>query len=162
MAVLIGELIIPSGASLGALTLVPVVVAAWLLPNSVATVVIAIALLVRVAGVFHGLDLVTAGAEVAMLLMAAVTVRAAGGLLARWRESELARDVQSEELAVMAARERIAADLQSKEVRSIFSATLKLQAALTISGNDEVRQRVKAAISELDELTTELRQEVFA
>ena len=61
----------------------------------------------------------------------------------------------------MAARERSAANLQSKEVRSISSATLKLQAALTISGNDEVRERVKAAISELDEVTAELRKDVF-
>ena len=55
----------------------------------------------------------------------------------------------------------IAADLLSKEVRSIFSATLKLQAALTISGNDDVRERVQAVITELDELTSELRKDVF-
>lgn len=162
LAVLAGELVIPSGASLGALTLVPVVVAAWLLQTRLATVVVAIALLVRIAGMLHGLDPVTAGAEVAMLIMAAAGVRGASALLVRWRESEVARNLQSEEMAVMAARERIAADLHSREVRAIFSATLKLQAALTMPVNDAVRERVETAISELDQLTAELREDVFA
>ena len=162
LAVLTGELVIPAGASLGALTLVPVVAAAWLLQTRLATVVVAIALLVRIAGVLHGLDPVTAGAEVAMLLMAAASVRGASALLTRWRESEVARSLQAAEMAVMAARERIAAGLHSREVRTIFATTLKLQAALTMAGTDDMRERVEAAIADLDKLTAELRKDVFA
>ena len=160
-AILVAELFIPLSSSLGALTVLPVAASAWLLPGRQAAPVVALALLVRIAGVFDGLDAITAGAEMVLLLLSAVAIRSAAELLIRWRESEAELREQAAELAVMVERERIGSELISKEVRILFAASLKLQGAVTMAMSAHARERVQGTIDDLDQLVADLRQEVF-
>ena len=162
LAILLVEVLGLSGASLGSLAVLPVAAAAWLLPNRGAIAVAAVALLVRVFGVFGGLDPVTAGAEIAMLVIAAGAVRVSAELLIRWSETEADWHLRSVTQAAMTEREQIGAELHSMEMRLLFAATLKLEAALTLMTDDSARPRVQGALADLDGLLADLRREVFA
>lgn len=65
------------------------------------------------------------------------------------------------ELMVVQDRDRLAADLQSSVVQRIFAAGLSLQSVLAMATQTEVRRRVEASISDLDDAIRLLRQAIF-
>jgi signal transduction histidine kinase len=162
LAILGGELFTPSGGSLGALALLPVATAAWLLRRTGAIVVVAAALVIRVAGVRAGVDPLTAVAEIIMLLVAAVAIRVTAELIPRWRASLAQSQEQARILAVMTERERIGEELNSRTRQVLFTATLKLQAASSLTSNEEANARLRSALDDLDNLLSDLPREVFA
>ena len=156
------ELTIAPGASVGALTVLPVAAAAWLLPGRSATLVVVLALLERVADVRIGLEWVTGFSEALMLVTVALAVRLAARFLATWREAEERLRLQGQRVALLAERERIGTELNSSTVRVLFDATLHLQAAISTLPEGRPRQRAQAAIGEIDDLIAKLRAQVFS
>ena len=67
--------------------------------------------------------------------------------------------VQAEDLA--AERERIAVGLNDSVIQSMFAASLNLHGALAMEASDQVHDRVRAAIGELDRAITVVRTTVF-
>lgn len=67
--------------------------------------------------------------------------------------------VQAEDLA--AERERIAVGLNDSVIHSMFAASLNLHGALAMEASDQVQDRVRAAIGELDRAITVVRTIVF-
>jgi signal transduction histidine kinase len=65
------------------------------------------------------------------------------------------------ELMVVQDRDRLAADLQSSVVRRIFAAGLSLQSVLAMATQTEVRRRVDACVTDLDDAIRLLRQAIF-
>lgn len=65
------------------------------------------------------------------------------------------------ELMVVQDRDRLAADLQSSVVQRIFAAGMSLQSVLAMVTRTEVRRRVEASISDLDDSIRLLRQAIF-
>ena len=62
---------------------------------------------------------------------------------------------------VVQDRDRLAADLQSGVVQRIFAAGMSLQSVLAMATQTEVRRRVEASISDLDDAIRLLRQAIF-
>jgi PAS domain S-box-containing protein len=62
---------------------------------------------------------------------------------------------------VLAARERIARDLHDDTIQAIFAVGMRLQATATMSGDPAVRERLQAAVTQLDTIITDLRRHVF-
>jgi signal transduction histidine kinase len=65
------------------------------------------------------------------------------------------------ELMVVQDRDRVAADLQSSVVQRIFAAGLSLQSVLAMATQTEVRRRVAASVTDLDDAIRLLRQAIF-
>ena len=86
------------------------------------------------------------------------------GLRDRIRRSQEATarlQQQVGELMVVHDRDRLAADLQSSVVQRIFAAGLSLQSVLAMATQAEVRRRVEASITDLDDAIRLLRQAIF-
>jgi signal transduction histidine kinase len=115
-----------------------------------------------VAGVRAGVDPLTAVAEIIMLLVAAVAIRVTAELIPRWRASLAQSQEQARILAVMTERERIGEELNSRTRQVLFTATLKLQAASSLTSNEEANARLRSALDDLDNLLSDLPREVFA
>ena len=60
-----------------------------------------------------------------------------------------------------AERERIAAGLNDLVIHSMFAASLHLHGALALEASDQVHDRIRAAIGELDQAVTLVRTTVF-
>ncbi|MEY9857773.1 signal transduction histidine kinase [Catenulispora sp. GAS73] len=60
-----------------------------------------------------------------------------------------------------AERERIAAGLTDKVIHSMFAASLDLHGALALEASEQIHDRVRAAIGELDEAIALVRTTVF-
>ena len=67
--------------------------------------------------------------------------------------------VQAQDL--VAERERIALGLSDSVIQSMFAASLNLHGALALDASDQVHDRVRAAIGELDRAITVVRTTVF-
>ncbi len=148
--------------SVGALAVVPVAAAAWFLPGKRATAIVVLALIVRLFGVaLGGVGALTAGVEVVVLVVVAVTIREAGVLLLRWRDSEVRLRTQTEHLAVLAERERIGSQAYNNAIHALIGATLQLQSATTMIEQVTARERVAATIDELDRVIIQLRQAIL-
>jgi hypothetical protein len=162
LAILALELVVAPYGSLGALAVVPVAAAAWLLPTRGAMPVVVLAVIVRGLGVSVGsVDRLTAGVEVLVLLIVAVAVRQAGSLLVRWQNSEARLRLQSERMAVLAEQERIGKQVYESTIHALVGATLQLQSAVSMIEQATPRGRVQTTIDELDALCIKLRQTIF-
>jgi signal transduction histidine kinase len=162
LAILALELLVAPYGSLGALAVVPVAAAAWLLPGRGTTFIVVLALIVRVFGVsVGGVDVLTAGVEAIVLIIVAVTIRLAGSLLVRWQDSEARLRLQAESFAVLAERERIASQVYESTIHALIGATLQLQSAGTMIDQAPPRGRIQATIADLDKLIVELRQTIL-
>lgn len=162
LAILALELLVAPYGSLGALAVVPVAAASWLLPTKGAMPVVVLAVIVRGLGVSVGsVDRLTAGAEVIVLLIVAVAIREAGSLLVRWQSSEAQLRVQNERMAVLAEQERIGKQVYESTIHALVGATLQLQSAVSMIEQATPRARVQATIDDLDALTIKLRQTIF-
>jgi signal transduction histidine kinase len=162
LAVLVLDEVVHPGASFGALTIVPVAVAAWVLTGWTAAAVVGFGLGIRVVGVaLGGVDPLTATADIASLLLVALALSAARRYLNRWRATQV--ELQSERVrqAALAERDRISAQLPAHEIRVLFGLTLELQAATSDTTDEAVRTRVAKVIDELDSLVRDLRRLVF-
>lgn len=67
----------------------------------------------------------------------------------------------ADDLFIIAERDRIAAQLQDTIIRRVFAAGLSLQSAAALTADREVRWRIEAAVSELDQVLCEIRNVVF-
>jgi hypothetical protein len=63
-----------------------------------------------------------------------------------------AAPAHADDLSIIGERDRIATQLQDTVIRRIFAAGLILQSAAELITNPEVRWRIEAAVSELDEV----------
>ena len=79
--------------------------------------------------------------------------------LQTYESSTRGSPVQAEDLA--AERERIAVGLNDSVIHSMFAASLNLHGALALEASDQVHDRVRAAIGELDRAITVVRTTVF-
>jgi signal transduction histidine kinase len=162
LAVLVLDELIRPGASFGALTIVPVAVAAWVLTGWTAVAVVGFGFGIRLVGVaLGGVDPLTASADIASLLLVALALSAARRYLNRWRATQV--ELQSERVrqAAVTERDRIGAQLPAHEIRVLFGLTLELQAAASDTTDEAVRTRVTKVIDELDGLVRDLRRLVF-
>jgi signal transduction histidine kinase len=64
-------------------------------------------------------------------------------------------------LAVVEDRERIGRELHDGGIQSLFAVGMNLQAAATIAGPGEVRERLEKAVTELDRAILDLRNYIF-
>lgn len=162
LAILLLEVLSASYTSVGALAVIPVAASAWLLPGKGATAILGFALIVRGLGVaLGGIDPLTAGVEAVVLVVVGVAIRQAGGLLLRWRDSEVRLRAQGEHLAVLAERERIGSQAYENAIHALIGATLQLQSAATMIEQVAARERVAATIDELDRVIIQLRQAIL-
>ena len=155
------ELVEPRLTSLGSLVLVVVLVAAWVLDGRSWWAVVALALGSRgVASLAGGLDVGTAVAESVAIVLIAGTTRAAAAAKARALAAERREAEQQAALARLDERERIASEVRTTAVKKLFDVTLGLQAAVA-SPPDELRRRLQAAVSELDQVCSDLRSTIL-
>ncbi|HXM56340.1 MAG TPA: histidine kinase [Candidatus Dormibacteraeota bacterium] len=86
------------------------------------------------------------------------------GLIALYAELETAREAEAAARAsreVLAARDRIARDINQGAIQAIFAVGMRLQATATMSGDEAVRERLEGLVRELDAVITDLRRHVF-
>ena len=98
-------------------------------------------------------------ASLAMLISVATH-----GLRYRIRRSqERTAQLQSRlrELTVLADRDRIAADLRERVIQRIFAAGLTLQSVASQTSQRDVRQKIGATVTELDQTVRMLRDAIF-
>jgi len=96
--------------------------------------------------------------------LGALLAVATHGLRDRTRQSqEEAARLQERvgELMLVQDRDRLAADLQSSVVQRLFAAGLSLQSVLSMVTDPEVRRRVEASVTDLDDAIRQLRQAIF-
>jgi len=162
LAVLVLDQVVRPGASFGALTIVPIAVAAWVLTDWTAVAVVGFGLGIRLVGVaLGGVDPLTASADIASLLLVALALSAARRYLTRWREAQAELQSEQARQAAAAERERISTQLPAHEIRVLFGLTLELQAAASDTADEAVRTRITTVIDELDGLVRDLRRLVF-
>jgi len=162
LAVLVLDQVVGHAASFGALTIVPVAVAAWLLTDWMAVTVVGCGLGIRLIGVaLGGVDVLTASADIASLLVVALALAAARRYLTRWRETQAELQSERARQAATAERERIGTQLPAHEIRVLFGLTLELQAAASDTADEATRTRITRVIDELDGLVRDLRRLVF-
>jgi signal transduction histidine kinase len=163
LAVLVLDQVVRPGASFGALTILPVAVAAWILTGWTAVAVVGFGLGIRLVGVaLGGVDPLTASADIASLLLVALALSAARRYLTRWRETQAELQSERTRHAALAERERIGAQMPAHEIRVLFGLTLELQAAASDATDEAVRTRITTVIDELDDLVRDLRRLVFS
>lgn len=159
--VMIAENAAPHLTSLGSLILVAVLGAAWLLEGPPLVAVATAALASRlVAMAIGGLDAGTAVAESVAILLIATSARTAAVATARTLAAERRETEHRLQLARLDERERIASEVRSTAVRRLFGVTLSLEAELE-SQPGEVSPRLRSAVSELDQVCSELRTTIF-
>lgn len=166
LAVLLGLLLLEvksaSYVSVGALAVIPVAAAAWLLDVRGAMAIAAFAVFVRAVGVASGgIDVLTAVVETVVLVAVAIAISQAGEMLMRWRESEIQMRAQGERLAVLAERERIASQAYDDAIHALIGTTHRLQSAATVLDEGAAKQRVAAAIGDLDHVIVQLRRAIL-
>jgi len=66
------------------------------------------------------------------------------------------------ELSVVADRERIARDLHDTVIQRLFAVGLSLQSLLPLAHDQEVRERIEAAVADLDDTIRQVRTTIFA
>lgn len=151
-----------SYVSVGALAVIPVAAAAWLLDTRGAMAIAAVAVFVRAVGVASGsIDVLTAVVEMAVLVAVAIAINQAGEMLMRWRESEIQMRAQGERLAILAERERIASQAYDNVIHALIGTTHRLQSAAAVLDEGAAKQRVAAAIGDLDQVIVQLRQAIL-
>jgi signal transduction histidine kinase len=64
-------------------------------------------------------------------------------------------------LAVMEDRERIAKELHDGVIQSLFAVGMGLQAAATLTGDQQMEQRLEGAVGEVDRVIRDLRNYIF-
>jgi signal transduction histidine kinase len=161
VVVLGAELLTPPLASLGAFAFIPVVIAGWLLPVRAASAVVGLALLVRIFGILGGVHPLTAVAETVMLVTIGFAAALAADRFRRWNQAQLRLRAQAAELAAAAERERIAQDITRSVIRTVFAVTLDLHAALSLSDEEVVQQKIQSANKKLDDEITRIRSAIF-
>jgi signal transduction histidine kinase len=74
--------------------------------------------------------------------------------------------VQSQEdrarMRVLEDRDRIASDLHDVVIQRLFAVEMRLHSAAGLSSDAQVRQRIDAAIDDLDDMTREVRSTIFS
>lgn len=155
-------LLLPPLASLGAFVFLPVLAGAWLLPARLGGPLIALAVAVRLVGMVSGsVHVLTAVAEILMVVTIGVTTLVAADRLRRWQEAQVRWREQARDLAAAAERERIAGRLTDDVTRSLFAITLELQAAMGFVEQAGARQRIESAMGKLDDQIADLRHLAF-
>jgi signal transduction histidine kinase len=155
------ELVEPRLTSLGSLVLVVVLVTAWLLEGRLFLGLVAVAIASRAAAsLAGGLDIGTAVAESVAIVLIAGSTRAAATAKARALVAERRAAEHQAVLARVDERERIATEVRTTAVRRLFDVTLNIQAAVE-SPPDESRRRLQSAVSEVDEVCSDLRSTIF-
>lgn len=162
VAVLAAELLSPGLASLGSLLFVPVVAAGWLLPAPQFSTVALVAIAARALGAVLGsVDPGTAVVETLMIALIALCVRIAARGVQDSREAQARLHAQSRRLAVLADRDRIAQAINEEAIGTLFRATLRLEAAASMTADGPVASRVAETVAELDGLCGRLRDFVL-
>jgi signal transduction histidine kinase len=65
-------------------------------------------------------------------------------------------------LAVLEDRDRIARDLHDLVIQRLFATGLQLQGAIRLTGKPQVRERIEAAVDDLDATIRDIRASIFA
>jgi signal transduction histidine kinase len=150
--VFIGETVTPSTAILGAISLLPVLAAAWLLSRVQAIGIAALAIVFRVATVpVDGVHPITVAAEVVTIIAIAGIGRVAAVSLTAFQAAE----------ALAEERERISRELHDGTIQSLFAVGIELKAAQAHSGDARMKPAVDSAVDELDRVILDLRQYIF-
>lgn len=68
---------------------------------------------------------------------------------------------ERQELLLVADRDRIARDLHDLVIQRLFATGLQLQGARRMAPNDEVRERLDAAVADLDTTISDIRSTIF-
>jgi signal transduction histidine kinase len=150
--VFVGETVTPSTAILGAISLLPVLAAAWLLSRfqtiGVATLAIFLRILTVPVDRVHAL---TVAAEAVTIVAIAAVGRVAAVTLTAFRAAEkLAEE-----------RERISKELHDGTIQSLFAVGIELKAAQAQSGDARMKPAVDSAVDQLDRVILDLRQYIF-
>lgn len=124
--------------------------------------IVAIEAVVSVAQ--HAPDTVTARRVILWGVLGALISVATHGLRDRIERSQ-AQSARLQDrlraLTVLADRDRIATELHEGVVRPILAAGTMLQGTAQLAGEGEVRRRVEATVSDLDDAARTLRQTIF-
>uniref|UniRef100_UPI001FECEA07 sensor histidine kinase n=1 Tax=Pseudonocardia pini TaxID=2758030 RepID=UPI001FECEA07 len=72
------------------------------------------------------------------------------------------RNRAQRQLDVLADRDRIARDLHDHVIQRLFATGLRLQSSLKLDAGPEVRERIEAAVDDLDRTVREIRTSIFA
>jgi signal transduction histidine kinase len=162
LGILGAELLLPPLASLGAFVFLPVLAGAWLLPARLEAPLITLAVAGRLVGMVSGsVHVVTAVAEILMVVTIGVTTLVAADRFRRWQEAQVRLREHARDLAAAAERERIAGRLTDDVTRSLFAITLDLQAAMGFVEQAVARQRIESAMGKLDDQIADLRHLAF-
>jgi hypothetical protein len=156
------ETVRPGFASLGSLLFLPVLASAWLVGTWQAAAVSALAVATRIFGHgMSGVDFGTALSEATMIIALAVMARLAANSLVESHKAETRVREQAYLLQSLAQREQIAAKVNDATVRNLFGLSIRLQAVSELIEDSQAKQRVSAAVQDIDTLCAELRSLVF-
>src|SRR5581483_4716159 len=133
------EVAMPRGVSISAFVFLPVLIAGWLLPPSLAWPVIGAAAGIRI---------------VAIATVAADRFRA-------WQRAQAEVVRLTARDAIAAEQDRIARQLTDDVVKNLFATTLDLQSAIELVDAERPRVRITKAMDRLDAQITDLRHIVF-
>jgi signal transduction histidine kinase len=65
------------------------------------------------------------------------------------------------DMAIVQERDRVAGELRDKVIKRVFAAGLTLDGAVGLTMQPEVRQRIEAAVAEMDDVIRVIRDAVF-
>lgn len=162
LALLILELKTPRSGSIGALTLIPVSGAAWMVDGMQFRLVTGIAISLRLAVMIDGdVYFLTALMDITAICIVAFALRQTKMYIRRERQLDRLAEHRARELAVLAERERIARAMVQGATKKLFGVSLNLQAARTLAETHQVSDRLEKAIEELDGVISGLRDDLF-
>jgi signal transduction histidine kinase len=161
VALFIADLSTPSQVTVGALGVLPIAAAAWLLPRRATVLVATLAILAQVILALSGsVGWVSAAAAVSTFVAVVLLVRAAAqGFHAVTARNELERELL-ERIAIDQERTRISQDLHDGAVQAIYAVGMGLQAVARATDDDLVRIRLRNEARALDGVIDDLRSYV--
>jgi signal transduction histidine kinase len=162
LALFIADLSTPSQVTVGALGVLPIAAAAWLLPRRATALVLTLSILAQLVLVLTGsVSWVSAAAAASTFVAVVLLVRAAAqGFAAVTANHELERQLL-ERIAIDQERARISQDLHDGAVQAIYAVGMGLQAVSRSTDDDLLRIRLRNEARTLDGVIDDLRSYVF-
>jgi len=156
------EVAMPRGVSISAFVFLPVLIAGWLLPPSLAWPVIGAAAGIRLVALLEGpANGLTVAAEVLMIVTIGAIATVAADRFRAWQRAQAEVVRLTARDAIAAEQDRIARQLTDDVVKNLFATTLDLQSAIELVDAERPRVRITKAMDRLDAQITDLRHIVF-
>jgi len=163
LALLAAELVMPPLVSISAFVFIPVLVAGWLLPASLAWPMVGVASAIRVIAQLEGpANVLTVSAEIMMLITIGAVAMFAADRFRAWQAAEADLFKLTAQNAAAAELDRIARQLTEDVARNLFAATLDLQGAMEWVEAEPARRRITSAQGRLDAQIVDIRRVIFA